>query len=181
MTKADFNRIVDTRRSNGLLQLRVPTIQTKFRFFKDELSLSDEDIRKLLVKCPRVMEHKIESTMRPHLEFLQQQGVAKEDLGKVNPSCNCCALTCLTQQLTYQHLLHHACFAYALLSQAFPPCLQAPLFSNFLIAQASEFHCSASIFGCYSDCHDLAASDMAHPKAAAWHLCTIQHNAGLMP
>lgn len=113
MTKADFSKIVDTRRSNGLLQLRVPTIQTKFRFFKDELSLSDEDIRKLLVKCPRVMEHKVESTMRPHLEFLQQQGVAKEDLGKVGPSCNHYALTCLTQQPIHKRLLLHARFDYA--------------------------------------------------------------------
>lgn len=83
MRKADFRKIVRTRRNDGLLQLRVPTIQTKLRFFKNDLGLSDEDICKLLVKCPRVMEHKVEGTMRPHLDLLQQHGVAKEDLGKV--------------------------------------------------------------------------------------------------
>ena len=83
MTKADFHKILKTRSSDGLLQLRVPTIQNKFRFFKTELNFKDDDIRKLLVKCPRVMEHKLEGTMRPHLEFLQQYGVAKNDLGKV--------------------------------------------------------------------------------------------------
>ena len=87
MSKADFAKICKTRRSNGLLQLRVPTIQTKLRFFRNELDLNDEDLRKLLVRCPRVMEHKIESTMRPHLEFLQELGVAKEDLGKVGYRC----------------------------------------------------------------------------------------------
>ena len=136
MTKADFNRIVDTRRSNGLLQLRVPTIQTKFRFFKDELSLSGEDIRKLLVKCPRVMEHKVESTMRPHLEFLQQQGVAKEDLGKVGPSCNCYALTCLTQQpFPMLALLMPSCSRLSLL--VFKPPFFPPSFTFLLVSLAA--------------------------------------------
>lgn len=83
-TKADFRKVVKSRGTNGLLQLRVSTIQSKLRFFKNELSFDDEDIRRLLVKCPRVMEHKIESTIRPHLDFLQQHGVAKGDLGKVD-------------------------------------------------------------------------------------------------
>ena len=83
MRRADFQKVVKTRRTDGLLQLRVPTIQSKLRFFKNELNFKDEDLCKLLVKCPRVMEHRIDGTMRPHLEFLQQCGVAKEDLGKV--------------------------------------------------------------------------------------------------
>ncbi len=92
MSKADFTKLVTSRRSNGLLQLRVPTIRNKLHFFKDEIGLSDEEMRKLLVKCPRIMEHKLESTMRPHLEFLQLHGVQKEDLGKVSHSCSSCRL-----------------------------------------------------------------------------------------
>ncbi len=92
MSKADFTKLVTSRRSNGLLQLRVPTIRNKLHFFKDEIGLSDEEMRKLLVKCPRIMEHKLESTMRPHLEFLQLHGVQKEDLGKVSYSCSSCCL-----------------------------------------------------------------------------------------
>ena len=87
MSKADFTKLVTSRRSNGLLQLRVPTIRNKLNFFKDEIGLSNEEMRKLLVKCPRIMEHKLESTMRPHLDFLQLHGVQKEDLGKVSRSC----------------------------------------------------------------------------------------------
>lgn len=89
MSKADFTKLVTSRRSNGLLQLRVPTIRNKLHFFKDEIGLSDEEMRKLLVKCPRIMEHKLESTMRPHLEFLQLHGVQKEDLGKVSFCLSC--------------------------------------------------------------------------------------------
>ena len=83
MTKADFRKLVTSRRSNGLLQLRVPTIRNKLNFLKDEIGLTDEEVRKLLVKCPRIVEHKLESTMRPHLEFLQSHGVSKEDIAKV--------------------------------------------------------------------------------------------------
>ncbi len=91
MSKADFTKLVTSRRSNGLLQLRVPTIHNKLHFFKDEIGLSDEEMRKLLVKCPRIMEHKLESTMRPHLDFLLLHGVQKEDLGKVShSSCRLC-------------------------------------------------------------------------------------------
>ena len=104
MSKADFIKIVTSRRSNGLLQLRVPTIRNKLHFFKDEIGLSDEEMRKLLVKCPRIMEHKLESTMRPHLDFLQLHGVQKEDLGKVSSCLSCwlcmpsvvlCAAVCI--------------------------------------------------------------------------------------
>lgn len=84
MTKADFTKLVTSRRSNGLLQLRVPTIRNKLHFFRDKLGLSNDEVRKMLVKCPRIMEHKLESTMKPHLEFLELHGVKKEDLGKVN-------------------------------------------------------------------------------------------------
>lgn len=83
MTKADFTKLVTSRRSNGLLQLRVPTIRNKLHFFRDKLGLSNDEVRKMLVKCPRIMEHKLESTMKPHLEFLELHGVKKEDLGKV--------------------------------------------------------------------------------------------------
>ena len=83
MTKADFRKLVTSRRSNGLLQLRVPTIRNKLQFLKEEIGLDNEEVRKLLVKCPRILEHKLESTMRPHLEFLQLHGVAKEDIAKV--------------------------------------------------------------------------------------------------
>ena len=84
MTKADFTKLVTSRRDNGLLQLRVPTIRNKLHFFRDKLGLSNDEVRKMLVKCPRIMEHKLESTMKPHLEFLELHGVKKEDLGKVN-------------------------------------------------------------------------------------------------
>lgn len=83
MTKADFTKLVTSRRSNGLLQLRVPTIKNKLRFLRDEIGLSNEEVRKLLVKCPRILEHKLESNMRPHLEFLRSQGISKEDISKV--------------------------------------------------------------------------------------------------
>ena len=98
MSKADFTKLVTSRRSNGLLQLRVPTIRNKLHFFKDEIGLSDEEMRKLLVKCPRIMEHKLESTMRPHLDFLQLHGVQKEDLGKVSHSC-CSDCLCMASDV----------------------------------------------------------------------------------
>lgn len=85
MTKADFTKLVTSRRDNGLLQLRVPTIRNKLHFFKDEIGLNNEEVRKLLVKCPRILEHKLESTMRPHLDFLHSHGIAKEDIPKVPP------------------------------------------------------------------------------------------------
>ena len=101
MSKADFTKLVTSRRSNGLLQLRVPTIRNKLNFFKDEIGLSNEEMRKLLVKCPRIMEHKLESTMRPHLEFLQLHGVKKEDLGKVSmPWQSCMLLLCVLVSCT---------------------------------------------------------------------------------
>ncbi|KAL3143165.1 hypothetical protein ABBQ38_002025 [Trebouxia sp. C0009 RCD-2024] len=83
MTKADFTKLVTSRRSNGLLQLRVPTIKNKLHFFRDEIGLSNEEVRKLLVKCPRILEHKLESNMRPHLGFLRSHGISKEDISKV--------------------------------------------------------------------------------------------------
>ena len=83
MTKADFTKLVTSRRSNGLLQLRVPTIKNKLHFLRDEIGLNNEEVRKLLVKCPRILEHKLESNMRPHLEFLRSHGISKEDISKV--------------------------------------------------------------------------------------------------
>lgn len=90
MTKADFTKLVTSRRSNGLLQLRVPTIKNKLHFFRDEIGLSNEEVRKLLVKCPRILEHKLESNMRPHLGFLRSHGISKEDISKVlSAACSC--------------------------------------------------------------------------------------------
>lgn len=94
MTKADFTKLVTSRRSNGLLQLRVPTIKNKLHFLKDEIGMSNEEVRKLLVKCPRILEHKLESNMRPHLEFLRSHGISKEDVSKVLPAASCCYLSC---------------------------------------------------------------------------------------
>ena len=84
MKKSDFSKLVESRHYGGLLESRVPTIKTKLNFFRDELGLSDPELCKLLVKCPRVMEHRLESTVRPHLEFLQLHGVPQHDLGKAS-------------------------------------------------------------------------------------------------
>ena len=45
--------------------------------------MDDADIRRLLLKFPRIIEYRTERTLRPRIDFLLQQGVPQADLSKV--------------------------------------------------------------------------------------------------
>ena len=77
----------------NLFMLSVPSVRAKLAFLRSELALDDADIRRLLLKFPRIIEYKTERTLRPRIDFLLQHGVPQADLGKVNARwlCSCAA------------------------------------------------------------------------------------------
>ncbi|KAG7673774.1 hypothetical protein KSW81_006965 [Nannochloris sp. 'desiccata'] len=78
---ADFTRLVDTRPE--LFQTGVATMRKKLQFLRDAVGLSQEELAKVIVKCPRILEYRSEETIRPRLEFLEKAGVAESDIAKV--------------------------------------------------------------------------------------------------
>lgn len=48
--------------------------------------MSNEELRRVLVKFPRILEYKTEKTIRPRLAFLERYGVERKDLAKVGLS-----------------------------------------------------------------------------------------------
>jgi mTERF len=84
LTKRDFAKLAASRRH--LFLLCVPTIRTKLKFLQEEVGLSNEELRKLLVKFPRIMEYKTERTLRPHFQFFEKYGLTRDQLAKVCPT-----------------------------------------------------------------------------------------------
>jgi len=68
----------------NLFMLSVPSVRAKLAFLRTELALDDADIRRLLLKFPRIIEYKTERTLRPRIDFLLQHGVPQADLGKAS-------------------------------------------------------------------------------------------------
>jgi hypothetical protein len=81
MSKADLCKLADSRRQ--LFSLSVPCVRSKLAFLRNELAMDDADIRKVLLKFPRILEYKTERTVRPRLDFLLKHGVVQSDLSKV--------------------------------------------------------------------------------------------------
>lgn len=81
MSKADLRKLSDARRQ--LFSLSVPSVRSKLAFLRTELNMDDSDIRKVLLKFPRIIEYKTERTVRPRLDFLLKHGVVQSDLSKV--------------------------------------------------------------------------------------------------
>jgi mTERF domain-containing protein len=78
---ADFTRLVDTRPE--VFQTGVATMRKKLQFLRDAVGLSQEELAKVIVKCPRILEYRSEQTIRPRLAFLEKAGVAESDIAKV--------------------------------------------------------------------------------------------------
>ena len=81
MSKRDLCKLADSR--HQLFSLRVPCVRSKLAFLRNELAMDDADIRRVLLKFPRIIEYKTERTVRPRLNFLLKHGVAQSDLSKV--------------------------------------------------------------------------------------------------
>ena len=80
MNKADLCKLSDARRQ--LFSLSVPSVRSKLAFLRNELAMDDADIRKVLLKFPRIIEFKTERTVRSRLAFLLKHGVVQSDLSK---------------------------------------------------------------------------------------------------
>ena len=58
-------------------------MRKKLQFLRDAVGLSQEELAKVIVKCPRILEYRSEQTIRPRLAFLEKAGVAETDIAKV--------------------------------------------------------------------------------------------------
>lgn len=102
MRKQDMARMLDNRRY--ALELGVPTLQSKLRFYRNEVcrsrvmmmasmqhlwcpmkqvGLDNPDIVRLLTKFPRVLEYRTEKTITRHIDFFLRMGVEASDIPKI--------------------------------------------------------------------------------------------------
>lgn len=82
MSKAEICRMARTR--TQLFYLALPTIESKLKFLREEAGITEpDDMRKLLLKFPRIVEYKTERTLRPRLDFLKRHHVHGADISKV--------------------------------------------------------------------------------------------------
>lgn len=82
MSKAEIARMARSR--TQLFYLALPTIESKLKFLREEAGItSAEDMRKLLLKFPRIVEYKTERTLRPRLDFLKRYNIEGTDISKV--------------------------------------------------------------------------------------------------
>ena len=83
LTADDLRKLAVSRRN--LFMLSVPSVRAKLAFLRTELAMDDADIRRLLLKFPRIIEYRTERTLRPRIDFLLQHGVSQADLSKASP------------------------------------------------------------------------------------------------
>ena len=81
LTAEDLRKLAVSRRN--LFMLSVPSVRAKLAFLRTELGMDDADIRRLLLKFPRIIEYRTERTLRPRIDFLLQHGVPRAELSKV--------------------------------------------------------------------------------------------------
>jgi mTERF len=83
MSKAEIARMARSR--TQLFYLALPTIESKLKFLREEAGItSPDDMRKLLLKFPRIVEYKTERTLRPRLDFLKRYHIEGADISKVS-------------------------------------------------------------------------------------------------
>lgn len=58
-------------------------MRKKVQFLRDAVGLSQDDLVKVIVKFPRILEYGSEQTVRPRIEFLEKIGVPETDIAKV--------------------------------------------------------------------------------------------------
>lgn len=81
MSEANITKLVRLRRE--IMLHRPSTIHRKLDFFRKTLLLSDEEIKKVLLKFPRILEYSTEATLVPRLEFLMSVGLKMDDMPKI--------------------------------------------------------------------------------------------------
>ncbi|KAK9819840.1 hypothetical protein WJX72_003114 [[Myrmecia] bisecta] len=59
------------------------SLRLKLGFFTEEVGMSREQVRRMLVKYPRIMEYSVLHVLWPHLQFFLDAGVPKNDMPKV--------------------------------------------------------------------------------------------------
>jgi len=95
LSKQDMCRLAEGR--TQLFHLALPTIESKLKFLREEAGITDPaDMRKLLIKCPRIVEYKTERTLRPRLDFLKRHNIQDSDIPKVRQPCLRRRLSCST-------------------------------------------------------------------------------------
>ena len=82
-TMAELEKVNERR--DLMFGVRVERARTRCAYLS-RVGLSPADIRKVLVAHPRMLEYRVERTMKPRLDFLAEQGVAPEDIAKVRQS-----------------------------------------------------------------------------------------------
>ena len=81
LNPAQFRRLVSTRPE--VFKNTVETMRKKLQFLRDVVGLSQDELVKVIVKFPRILEYRSEQTVRPRLEFLERMGVPESDIKKV--------------------------------------------------------------------------------------------------
>jgi len=66
----DLERLVDAR--DDIMVFKPAGLKEKLDFLRTELGLSPEEVRKLVLKCPRILEYKPARTIVPRLEWLHE-------------------------------------------------------------------------------------------------------------
>lgn len=78
----DLERLVDAR--SDILDFKPQGLKAKFDFMKEELGLPAEDVKRIVLKCPRILEYKPNRTIAPRLAWLVEElGIPKAEMGKI--------------------------------------------------------------------------------------------------
>ncbi|GMH42239.1 hypothetical protein BSKO_10158 [Bryopsis sp. KO-2023] len=81
MSEANITKLVRLRREITLH--RPSTIIRKLDFFRKTMRMSNDEIKKVLLKYPRILEYNTETTLVPRQEFLMSIGIEMEDMRKI--------------------------------------------------------------------------------------------------
>lgn len=79
----DFIKMAESRELHYMLECTEARLERCLAFYHLELGLSSEDLRRLVVKYPRVFSYGIETTVVPRMEFFEEIGLKQPHLKKV--------------------------------------------------------------------------------------------------
>eukprot|EP00873_Tetraselmis_striata_P037544 jgi/Tetstr1/457808/TSEL_044353.t1 len=82
-TQGDFMRLVEARSLGRMLSLSEYKIDQKLSFYQQEVNVSPEELKRLVLKYPATMGYSIERTVIPHIEFFEDLGIGVEQYKRI--------------------------------------------------------------------------------------------------
>ena len=79
----DYVRLAEAKQLNHLLSCSEARLERCLAFYHDEFGMDGEELRKLVLKYPRIFGYGVDTSVVPRMEFFEELGIHQSRLKKV--------------------------------------------------------------------------------------------------